>query len=206
MLVIVFLGRLGAYENLDTILRSGNGIALVVVGTIVGGVIAFLLFALTVVSLPMLVDRDIDYVTAMVTSLKAVTRNLQPMLHWAWIVGGALFVAMLPFFLGLDRGAAGPRPRDLAPLSQGDRPGLNDRAPPRRGGAPDGRPPDADGRLFGGGHRRSGATRGPACSLFLAERVVLALDRALEVGAALDRDRLVDDVALAAGRSSTGGP
>ena len=101
MLVIVFLGRLGAYENLDTTLRSGNGIALVVVGTIVGGVIAFLLFALTVVSLPMLVDRDIDCVTAMVTSLKAVTSNLQPMLHWAWIVGGTLFVAMLPFFLGL---------------------------------------------------------------------------------------------------------
>ena len=101
MLVIVFLGRLSAYENLDTTLRSGNGIALVVVGTIVGGIIAFLLFALTVVSLPMLVDRDIDCVTAMVTSLKAVTSNLQPMLHWAWIVGGALFVAMLPFFLGL---------------------------------------------------------------------------------------------------------
>ena len=47
----------------------------------------------------------------------------------------------------------------------------------------------------------AGATRGPACSLFLAERIVLALDRALEVGAALDRDRLVDDVALAAGRA-----
>jgi len=101
MLVIVFLGRLGAYDDLDTILGSTNGIALVIVGTVVGGAIAFVLFAVTVVSLPMLVDREIDVVTAMVKSFKAVSANLQPMLHWAWIVGGMMFVAMVPFFLGL---------------------------------------------------------------------------------------------------------
>lgn len=101
MLVILFLGRLGAYDDLDVILGSGNGIALVIVGSIVGAVIAFLLFAVTVVSLPMLVDREVDFVTAMVTSFKAVRDNLQPMLHWGWIVGGTLFTAMVPFFLGL---------------------------------------------------------------------------------------------------------
>ena len=133
MLIIIFLGRLGAYADLDTILASDNGIALVVVGTMVGAVIAFLLFALTVVSLPMLVDRDVDFVTAMVVSYRAVIANLQPMLHWAWIVAGALFVAMLPLFLGLDRRAAGTRPRDLASLPQGHRSGLTDAAPPRAG-------------------------------------------------------------------------
>jgi uncharacterized membrane protein len=101
MLVILFLGRLGAYSNLDMILGSSNGIALLIVGTIIGAGIAFLLFAITAVSLPMLLDRDIDYVTAMVTSYQAVTGNLQPMLHWAWIVAGSLLVAMLPLFLGL---------------------------------------------------------------------------------------------------------
>jgi uncharacterized membrane protein len=49
----------------------------------------------------MLLDRDIDYVTAMVTSYQAVMSNLQPMLHWAWIVAAALVVAMVPVFLGL---------------------------------------------------------------------------------------------------------
>ena len=34
-------------------------------------------------------------------SFQAVTDNLQPMLHWAFIVVGLLFVGMLPFFLGL---------------------------------------------------------------------------------------------------------
>jgi uncharacterized membrane protein len=101
MLVILFLGRGGGYSDLDAILGSSGGIALVVVGTLVGGAIAFLLFALTAVSLPMLLDRDVDYVTAMVTSFRAVTSNLPAMLHWAWIVAGSLFVAMLPMFLGL---------------------------------------------------------------------------------------------------------
>jgi uncharacterized membrane protein len=101
ILVIMFLGRLGGYSDLGAVLGSPNGIALVVVGSIVGGVIAFLLFAVTAVSLPMLLDREIDYVTAMVTSYKAVTYNLQPMLHWAWIIAGSLILAMVPVFLGL---------------------------------------------------------------------------------------------------------
>jgi uncharacterized membrane protein len=49
----------------------------------------------------MLLEREIDFVTAMVTSFNAVTSNLVPMLTWALIVAGGLFVAMVPFFLGL---------------------------------------------------------------------------------------------------------
>jgi uncharacterized membrane protein len=103
MLVILFLGRMQAatYSNLDAMLHSSNGIMLLVVGGAIGAVIAFLLFAVTAVSLPMLLDREIDYVTAMVVSFRAVTENLQPMLHWAWIVVALLFVGMLPLFLGL---------------------------------------------------------------------------------------------------------
>lgn len=101
MLVILFLGRGGASGDLDAIFARDSGFWLVFVGTIVGAAIAFVLFSVTVVSLPMLVDRDVDFVTAMVVSLTAVRENLQPMLHWAWIVAGVLFVAMLPLFLGL---------------------------------------------------------------------------------------------------------
>lgn len=103
MLVILFLGRMSGavYSNLDAILATSNGLMLLVAGGIVGGIIAFLLFAVTAVSLPLLLDRDIDYVTAMRVSFRAVTDNLQPMLHWAWIVVGLLFVGMVPMFLGL---------------------------------------------------------------------------------------------------------
>ncbi len=103
MLVILFLGRMSGavYSNLDALLSTGNGLMLILVGGVAGGLIAFLLFAVTAVSLPLLLDRQLDYVTAMTVSFQAVTDNLQPMLHWAWIVVALLFVGMLPMFLGL---------------------------------------------------------------------------------------------------------
>lgn len=102
MLTLLFLGR-GAtdFSGLSAVAASNSGIALLVTGTAVGAVIAFILFAVTVVSLPMLLERDLDFVTAMVTSFESVMANRQAMLHWAWIVAGVLFAAMVPFFLGL---------------------------------------------------------------------------------------------------------
>ena len=103
VLVILFLGRMSGavYSNLDALLATSNGLMLLVVGAVVGGLIAFLLFAITAVSLPLLLDREVDYVTAMIVSFQAVTDNLHAMLHWAWIVVGLLFVGILPMFLGL---------------------------------------------------------------------------------------------------------
>lgn len=102
MLTLLFLGRSNiGFVDIDGVLASNSGIALVIVGTLVGAVIAFVLFALTAVALPMLLDRDLDFVTAMVTSFEAVTRNPQAMLHWAWIIVGLLALGMVPFFLGL---------------------------------------------------------------------------------------------------------
>jgi uncharacterized membrane protein len=103
MIVIIFLGRMSfaVYSDFGAILSTPSGLAMLVVGGLAGAAIAFVLFAITAVSLPMLLDRDIDYVTAMVTSWQAVMSNLHPMLTWGWIVAGSLFVAMLPLFLGL---------------------------------------------------------------------------------------------------------
>ncbi len=103
LMIAIFLGRMNfaVYSDLNTLLSTGNGIAMLLFGSLVGGLIAFVLFSLTVVALPMLLDRDIDFVTAMVTSFNSVTSNLRPMLSWAWIVAAVLFVAMVPLFLGL---------------------------------------------------------------------------------------------------------
>lgn len=103
IIVALFLGQVQAavYSDVDALLATGPGLAMLVVGTLVGGVIAAVLFSLTAVSLPLLLDRDIDYVTAMVTSVKVVRNNPGPMLAWAWIVAASLLVAMLPFFAGL---------------------------------------------------------------------------------------------------------
>jgi uncharacterized membrane protein len=48
-----------------------------------------------------LLDREVDFVTAMLTSFRIVTENPGPMLAWAAIVAGLTFLALLPAFLGL---------------------------------------------------------------------------------------------------------
>jgi uncharacterized membrane protein len=87
-------------EWLD-LLNSQAGIMMLVVGSAVGGLVALTFFAITVFSLPMLVDRDVDFITAILTSLTAVKSNLAVLLSWAALVAAALFIAMTPMFLGL---------------------------------------------------------------------------------------------------------
>ncbi|PJN96538.1 hypothetical protein CNY89_01950 [Amaricoccus sp. HAR-UPW-R2A-40] len=91
----------GAHFDLDVLFGTRAGLTLLVMGTLVGGVIAFVLFAVTVVAIPMLMDRDVDYVTALVTSFRATTSNLVPMLTWAAVIAAMSAAAMVPFFLGL---------------------------------------------------------------------------------------------------------
>ena len=70
-------------------------------GTAVGAAFALLLYMITVISLPLLLDREVDFVTAMITSFQTVRDNPVPMLTWGVIVAVLTFVAMIPAFLGL---------------------------------------------------------------------------------------------------------
>lgn len=78
-----------------------EGLSMLAFGAAVGAILAFALFSLTVVSLPLLLDKEVDFVTAMLTSLKLVRENLGVMLVWAGIIAALLVVAMVPVFLGL---------------------------------------------------------------------------------------------------------
>ena len=91
----------GPHFDLDVLFGTGAGLSLLVFGTLVGGAIAFVLFAVTVVAIPMLMERDVDYVTAMTTSFQATTSNLIPMLTWAAVIAAMSAAAMVPFFLGV---------------------------------------------------------------------------------------------------------
>jgi uncharacterized membrane protein len=103
LMIALFLGRMefATYSDLTQLLATPQGQMMLVVGTVVGAVIAFVIFSVTAVSLPLLLERDIDFVTAMITSWNAVLMNRAVMLSWAAIIAGILFVAMLPAFLGL---------------------------------------------------------------------------------------------------------
>ena len=88
-------------DPLAVMMASQTGRVMMVLQVVVGGAVAFLTFGLTVLSLPHLVDREVDFVTAMLTSLRAVAANRGPMILWAAIVAVLLLAAMLPLFLGL---------------------------------------------------------------------------------------------------------
>ncbi len=82
-------------------LFTPEGIVMLLVVGVMGFAFAVLVFSITVVSMPMMLEREIDFVTAMITSVQAVTENLKPMAMWAGIVAATMLVAMLPAFIGL---------------------------------------------------------------------------------------------------------
>lgn len=103
MIFALFMG-LTTMTNVSNSLQvflTPTGLLMIAVELAVGAVLAFLLFALTVVSLPMVLDREVDFVTAMLTSLAVVRANLLVMLVWAGIIAALSLLALLPWFLGL---------------------------------------------------------------------------------------------------------
>jgi len=86
---------------IDVLISTPEGWMFLAVGHGVGAILALILFSLTVVSFPMLLDRDVDFITAMITSVKSVVVNPKTMICWAAIVVLSLIVAMAPSFLGL---------------------------------------------------------------------------------------------------------
>ena len=83
------------------ILLTKEGITMLILGSAVGGLLSFVLFSVTVVGIPLLVDREVDVVTAMITSFSLVLQNIVVMLSWGVIVGVLLLIAMIPMFTGL---------------------------------------------------------------------------------------------------------
>ncbi|VDS09281.1 hypothetical protein PARHAE_02479 [Paracoccus haematequi] len=83
------------------VLLQGRGLAMLVLGTLIGGGFAAVLFSFTVVGLPLLLDREVDFITAIITSCRAVAANPGVMAAWAALIAIWLFVAIIPGFLGL---------------------------------------------------------------------------------------------------------
>ncbi|MHB0953733.1 MAG: DUF2189 domain-containing protein [Allorhizobium sp.] len=104
LLLALFLGfkipaSLAAFMTVVT--TTPEGILFLVVGTIVGAVLATILFTLTVISMPLLLERDLDFVTAMITSVRTVVESPAAMLCFGFIVAAAAILAMVPAFAGL---------------------------------------------------------------------------------------------------------
>lgn len=103
--VMVVTLQHSAFSDLDGFLNAvfftPQGWTFLAIGTCVGAILSAVLFSVTVVAMPMLLERETDYVTAMLTSIRVVRENPAVMLGWAAIIAGALMVSMVPAFLGL---------------------------------------------------------------------------------------------------------
>ena len=97
----IFLAESGVGSESLAIFQTPAGLWMLLVGGAVGAAMALVFYAVTVVSLPLLVDRDVDFLTAIIVSLASVRSNGFVMLAWGAVIAVSLFVAMLPFFAGL---------------------------------------------------------------------------------------------------------
>lgn len=83
-----------------TLLFTPHGLGLLLTGTIIGGLLAASVYAVTAVSVPLLMSRDIDVATAISASVRAVLANPKPMLLWAALIAGMIGAGIATLFLG----------------------------------------------------------------------------------------------------------
>ncbi|WP_083219408.1 DUF2189 domain-containing protein [Bradyrhizobium icense] len=105
LLIALLLGLNASFASLNefitVVLTTNEGLLFLAIGNAVGAALSLILFALTVVSFPLLLDRDVDFVTAMITSVRAVVTSPLPMIGWAALIVVLLAVSAMPYFLGL---------------------------------------------------------------------------------------------------------
>jgi uncharacterized membrane protein len=81
------------------IVNSPGGVGFAAAYLVAGAAVAVLIFAIGVVSLPLMVHRHADIATAIVTSLRAVRANPGVMAVWALTIVAITLVGMAPYFL-----------------------------------------------------------------------------------------------------------
>jgi len=118
LLTLIFIGWLGAaqalYQTLfglappesisqlaHLVLETPAGWKLIIWGNIIGFLFAVWVLTISVVSFPLLLDRDVGAAVAITTSVRAVMKNPVTMAVWGLIVAALLLLGSLPFFFGL---------------------------------------------------------------------------------------------------------
>jgi uncharacterized membrane protein len=88
-------------DFINQVFTTPQGWTLAIIGNFVGFLFAVLVLSLTVVSFPLLLDRDVGVATAILTSMRAVLANPVTMAMWGLIVAALLLIGSLPAFFGL---------------------------------------------------------------------------------------------------------
>lgn len=86
---------------LRDVFTTAAGWTMIIFGMGIGFCFALIVLTISVVSFPMLLDRDVGLASAVTTSIRAVRENPRTMAIWGLIVAGSLALGMIPAFLGL---------------------------------------------------------------------------------------------------------
>lgn len=89
-------------ELFASLFLTAQGVVFLSIGTALGAILAFVAYAISVISIPMIVDRDVDALTATIASLSAIRDNFMPLMLWGWLIAlltaagiGALFAGLV---------------------------------------------------------------------------------------------------------------
>ncbi|MEA3275695.1 MAG: DUF2189 domain-containing protein [Pseudomonadota bacterium] len=104
LFVFLFSGITPTWENFLPAIFSAQNIPLLLLGTGAGAMIAAFVFSIAAISIPMLLDRDIDVFSAIHTSMAAVRYNMAPMALWAVLIVLIVGAGMMTLFVGLVLG------------------------------------------------------------------------------------------------------
>jgi len=88
-------------EFFTNVLSTSDGWAMMFWGNIVGLGFAVVALAASVVTFPLLLERDVGAVSAIWTSIRATAANPVPVFLWGLIVAALLFIGSIPIFAGL---------------------------------------------------------------------------------------------------------
>jgi uncharacterized membrane protein len=88
-------------DFLHQVFTTPEGWTLIVVGNGVGFLFAVVVLMISVVSFPLLLDRNVGAGVAILTSVRVVLRNPVTMAMWGLIIAGLLVIGSLPLFIGL---------------------------------------------------------------------------------------------------------
>jgi len=104
---IIYVSTMGDYvpasvpDFIQRVFFTDEGKSLIMVGSAVGFAFALVIFMISVVSFPMIIDRDVSAMEAISTSVRVVLQNPWTMLAWAMIISFSMALAAVSFMFGL---------------------------------------------------------------------------------------------------------
>jgi uncharacterized membrane protein len=101
MFALFYEGGMPTLEGFIAQIVKFDNIEFMIAYLVVGAIFAELVFAFSVVSIPMMLDRNQDTVTAMLASFLALVRNLPMMLLWGALIVSLTAVGIATAFIGL---------------------------------------------------------------------------------------------------------